>query len=138
MSDREAARRDLLERTLPQANPLKARVHPHWAGGRAGYVYSIIYDGELLVDRSPAPEGDAARALLARGITGRLTLLDGKTGRPRIAFNSEKMARLCAKEGPLRFAPYVSRPNRPCAGEGPLSGITIPERADEALNEDAA
>ena len=41
---------------------LKARLHPIWAGGRAGYVYSIIYNGELLVERSRDPECDAARA----------------------------------------------------------------------------
>ena len=27
---------------------MKARLHPHWAGGRAGYLYSVIYDGELM------------------------------------------------------------------------------------------
>ena len=30
---------------------MKARLHPHWIGGRTGYVYSVIYEGQLLVDR---------------------------------------------------------------------------------------
>ena len=44
----------------------KARLHPSWIGGKTGYVYSVIYDGELIVDRSRDPECDAARALVAK------------------------------------------------------------------------
>ena len=57
---------------------LKARLHPIWVGGRDGYRYSVIYDGKLLVSRSRDPEFDAARALVAKGLTGTLTLCDGK------------------------------------------------------------
>jgi hypothetical protein len=39
-------------------------------------------------------------------------MLDGKTGRPRTVIDIERAALLCAKEGPLRFAPYESRPDR--------------------------
>jgi hypothetical protein len=73
---------------------LTARLHPHWADGKAGYLYSVLFDGKLLVERSPDPQFDAARALLAQGITGKLTLLDGKTGRPRIMIDIEKAAKL--------------------------------------------
>ena len=76
-------------------------------GGRDGYRYSVICRGELIVDRSRDPECDAARALLARGITGKLTLLDGKTGKPRIII----VCRTYVKDGPLRFAAYEGRPN---------------------------
>ena len=93
------------------AIPLTARLHPKWVGGRDGYRYSVIYRGELIVDRSRDPECDAARALLARGITGKLTLLDGKTGKPRIIIDIEKCAGLTVKDGPLRFAAYEGRPN---------------------------
>ena len=61
---------------------MKARLHPRWVGGRAGYLYSVIFEGNLIVDRSRDPECDAARALVAMGRTGKLTMLDGKTGRP--------------------------------------------------------
>lgn len=91
---------------------VKARLHPYWVGGRAGYLYSVIYDGKLLIDRSRDPECDAARALMTKGITGTLTLCDGKTGIPRTIINIEKAAGLCTKEGPLRFAAQESRPER--------------------------
>ena len=84
----------------------KARLHPIWVGGKTGYVYSVIHDGELIVDRSRDPECDAARALVARGITGKLTLLDGKTGIPRTIINIEKAAKLRVREG--RCAPYLT------------------------------
>ena len=77
---------------------MKARLHPKWVGGRDGYRYSVLFDGKLLVDRSRDPECDAARALLAKGITGKLTLCDGKTGVPRTVIDIEKAARLTASE----------------------------------------
>jgi hypothetical protein len=76
---------------------LKARLHPHWTA--AGYRYSVIFRGKLLVRRSRDPECDAARALVAKGITGKLTMLDGKTGRPRTVIDVEKAATLTAEEG---------------------------------------
>jgi hypothetical protein len=79
---------------------------------KGGDVYSVIFRGELIVERSLGPELDAARALLAKGITGELTMLDGKTGKPRTIIHIEKAAQLCVKEGPLRFAPYSGRPDR--------------------------
>ena len=83
-----------------------ARLHPLWISGRTGYVYSLISRGELIVDRSRDPECDAARALMAKGITGKLTLLDGKTGIPRTIIDIEKAAKLRTVEpnrGPLHF-----------------------------------
>ena len=88
---------------------LKARLHPHWIGGRSGYVYSVIQEGKLLVDKSRDAACDAARALLAQGITGKLTMLDGKTGKPRYTVDIEKAAGLTVEEnrrdGP-RFRKY--------------------------------
>src|SRR6185369_3659059 len=74
--------------------PLTARLHPKWIGGRDGYRYSVICRGELIVDRSRDPECDAPRALKAMGHTGRLSMLDGKTGVPRTIINIEKAARV--------------------------------------------
>ena len=90
---------------------LKGRLHPIWVGGKAGYLYSVIYDGELLVDRSRDPECDAARALLAKGITGKLTLCDGKTGVPRIVIDIEKAAKLTVREEGLRFVRWTPFPS---------------------------
>ena len=64
-----------------EGHQMRARLHPQWVGGRDGYRYSVLFEGQLLVDRSRDPECDAARALVAKGITGKLTMLDGKSGR---------------------------------------------------------
>ena len=69
---------------------LTARLHPKWVGGRDGYRYSVICRGELIGDRSRDPECDAARALFAMGYIGKVTTLDGKTGRPRTIIDIEK------------------------------------------------
>ena len=77
---------------------LIARLHPIWVGGRDGYRYSVLFEDRLLVDRSRDPECDAARALVAKGITGKLTMLDGKSGRQRTIIDIEKAARLTCEE----------------------------------------
>jgi hypothetical protein len=54
---------------------LAARLHPLKSkDGRA--VYSVIFQGKLLVERSGDPECDVARALLTQGFTGKLCLSD--------------------------------------------------------------
>ena len=95
---------------------LTARLHPHWVCGRTGYIYSVICEGQLLVERSRDPECDAARALVAKGITGELTLLDGKTGRPRTIINIERAAKLTAEEGPC--TPLLRKYRERYGGEG--------------------
>ena len=107
---------------------LKARLHPIWVP-KVGYRYSVIFDGKLLVERSSDPECDAARALLTKCITGMLTMLDGKTGRPRTIIDIEQAARLCVKEGPLRFAPYENRPDRAYSLETDAAGVPVLEAA---------
>jgi hypothetical protein len=78
---------------------LQARLHPIFVP-KVGYRYSVIFRGKLLVERSRDPECDAARALLAMRFTGKITMLDGKTGRPRTIIDIEKTARLTIEEGP--------------------------------------
>ena len=104
----------------------KARLHPIWVGGKTGYVYSVIYDGKLLVERSRDPECDAARALLAKGITGKLAMCDGNTGVPRTIINIEKAAGLQVTEerrDGLRFRRYVNPDNSP-----PSPKADLPDR----------
>ena len=43
---------------------------------RGKRLYSVIFRGKLLVDRSSDPECDAARALLVQGFIGKLYLSD--------------------------------------------------------------
>lgn len=78
---------------------LKARLHPIWVS-KVGYRWSVIFRGKQLVARSRDPECDAARAMVAMGFTGKLTLLDGKTGKPRTIIDIERAARLQTEEGP--------------------------------------
>jgi hypothetical protein len=52
-----------------------ARLHP-LESKNGKQLYSVIFRGKLLVERSRDPECDAARALLAQGITGKLHLSD--------------------------------------------------------------
>ena len=95
---------------------LTARLHPKWVGGRDGYRYSVIFDGKLIVDRSRDAECDAARALVAMGRTGKLTMLDGKTGRPRTIIDIETAAKLTAEEGPC--APLLRKYRERYGSEG--------------------
>lgn len=69
-----------------------ATLRPYCVGGdKYGYLYDVVVDGETIVRRSHAPEHDACRALLAKGITGRLTLMD-MSGTPRSSLDIEKAA----------------------------------------------
>jgi hypothetical protein len=70
--------------------------------------YNVVFDGDLVLEGSRDPECDLARILLSRGHTGTVTLLDGKTKRPRSIINIEKAAKITVEEGPNgpRFVKY--------------------------------
>jgi hypothetical protein len=78
---------------------------PPAPGRRHCYLYSVEFDGELVVENSTDAECDLARVLLARGIGGLVTLIDGATGKPRTRVNIAKAALLTLREdrrkGPL-------------------------------------
>ena len=93
-----------------------------WVGGRAGYLYSVIFEGNLIVDRSRDPECDAARALVAMGLTGKLTILDGKTGGPRAIIDIETAAKLATRGRMRQPTPILRRPE---SGDG---GRPAPKR----------
>lgn len=78
-----------------------------------GHLYAETLDGEVIVSDSRVPECDAARALLAKGFTGKLTMLDGETGRPRTIIDIEKAAKLTVLENRRsapRFVKWSPRP----------------------------
>jgi hypothetical protein len=88
---------------------VRADLFPIWRGGKAGYRYDVAVDGEVLVERSRDPEHDLAGVLLARGITGKVQIHDGNTGKPRTVVDVEKAAGLMVIEedrGGLRLRKY--------------------------------
>src|SRR5262245_60741315 len=68
---------------------LTASLFPVWTPelGASGMPYSdrynVVFVGEIIVERSRDPETELARALLDRGHTGTVSMLDGLTGKPR-------------------------------------------------------
>jgi hypothetical protein len=83
---------------------LKAYLHPkkkpndrHW------YAYDLVFAGEKVVSDSRDPDHDLARALLARGINGKVTLHDRNTGKARTIIDIEKTAHWCAGSNLERY-----------------------------------
>jgi hypothetical protein len=60
---------------------------------RPWYAYDVTFSGETIVSNSRDPEHDLARALLARGITGVVEVIDRPTGKPRSRVNVEAAAK---------------------------------------------
>ena len=83
---------------------LFVELHPKWRG--SSYRYDVTLGGMTIVTDSSDPEHDAARALLARGLTGKATMVDGNTGKARMRINIEQAAQWrCSEEdkGGLRL-----------------------------------
>jgi hypothetical protein len=83
------------------------------------YLYDVALGDEVIVSNSLNPECNAARVMLARGVTGKLTIVDAATGRPRTVVNIEKAAKVNATEGPYgpKFKPVQTGPESPCTAE---------------------
>ena len=112
----------------------KARLHPRWK--KNGYRYAVLFRGQLIAENSRDPEHDAARALVALGLTGKLTLCDGKSGHPRtIIPDIEHAAGFSVSEESrdgLRLRRYVDPDIASPAAESSEVGITRPETSEEA------
>ena len=117
---------------------LIARLHPpeRKEGVRYSGLYCVEFDGELIVVDSRDPEHDLARALLARGLTGKVTMLDAKTGKPRTVIDIAKAAELCVSEESrdgLRIRKYRGSPDStPPTAEDEAVLPTMPPQANEA------
>ena len=99
----------------------------------------LLLENKLLVERSRDPACDAARALLAKGITGKLTMQD-KDGRPLCVIDIEKAAKVKAAEdgrGP-RFVKFKQRgADRASSLElGPNRGAGTAKPMEEAARVD--
>jgi len=80
-----------------------------WCWGRASNATPV----PASYKNSKDAECDAARVLLSRGITGKITMEDAKTGKPRNIVNIEKAAKVTVSEtrkhGP-RFVTWTPNP----------------------------
>jgi hypothetical protein len=86
---------------------------PPSPGRRHVYRYNVEFNGELVVQDARDPECDLARVLLAKGITGWVTIVDGSTGKPRTVVDIEKAAKVYASDpdrGGLCFHRHDSNP----------------------------
>jgi hypothetical protein len=83
-------------------------IEPTGLGDR-GHRYRVTHAGTVLIDGSRNPEFDACRALLARGLRGRLEVWRKGAAFPAMVLDIEAAARLTVaeteREGP-RFAPW--------------------------------
>jgi hypothetical protein len=98
--------------------------------------YDVHFDGETVVKGSRDPETDLARALLAKGLTGTVMVMDASTGKHRTTVNIEAAAKLRTEEGPygprfVRFRETVVE--RPHTGEEDLVLPTMPGDDDKAV-----
>jgi hypothetical protein len=107
---------------------LTVKLHPVWMTG--GYRYNVTRNGECIVSLSRDPETDLARAVLARGIKGVVSVLDGKTGKPRTRVNIERAAKLRTVEtgNAPRFRTVACAEPQPAGGRASL-GVRIPAYA---------
>ena len=76
-----------------------AHLHPPIRKVEVPYTgrYDVHFDGETVVKGSRDPETDLARALLAKGITGTVMVMDANTGQHRTTVNIEAAAKLRPK-----------------------------------------
>jgi hypothetical protein len=75
--------------------------------------FVVVYMGELLVT-SGDPELDAARALVALGVTGKLQVYDARTDRLRSTVDIERAAKL--RSAPPGFYSYAEAAQEAQAG----------------------
>jgi len=101
-----------------------------------GQRWHVEFDGDFIVVASKDATCDAARALFARGHTGKCTMLDAETGMARFCFDIDKLAGLKTEEGPhgprfvkIRKETVVDRPR---TAETPV-GYTRPRTDKDSV-----
>lgn len=67
--------------------------------GSRGPIYRVEYDGEVLVESTAVPFFDGARALAAKGLTGKFEMWDYERPYPRMTGVIERAAKLTVWEG---------------------------------------
>jgi hypothetical protein len=92
----------------------RIEIEPTTIRGERGQYYRVHYEGAVLIDETWNPELEACRALLARGIAGRLEIWRcGKSYPDMLVLNIAKAAEWTVEEneksGP-RFVRWKPRP----------------------------
>src|SRR5262245_33540059 len=107
--------------------------------GNRGQLYRVHYAGSVLVAGTHFPEFDGARALLARGIVGKVELWHDGADFPAMLLDVEKAARLSieesAKSGPrfTRWQPRSDQANGNTVSTSDGSASTAADRAPATL-----
>lgn len=70
--------------------------------GSRGPLYRVEHEGEVLLESTAIPFLDGARALAAKGLTGKLEMWDHERHYPRMTGTIEKASGLSVSEGEAR------------------------------------
>jgi hypothetical protein len=133
--------RRVIQEGAADANPDRTQQHTHRIDvqiiryGVRGPVYRVIYADEVLLEHWN-PEFEASRALLGRGITGKLeTWRPGRTY-PALILDIEKAAKLTVKETTAESVRIVSwMPFAADAGASKTAGndFWVPEACQDEM-----
>ena len=91
-----------------------------------GRKWNVEFDGELIVENSKDPECDTARALLARGITGKVEVIDADTGMLGSPSTSRSYPSSKIEEGP--HGPRFVKIRQETVVDRPQTAETSPRR----------
>jgi hypothetical protein len=83
-------------------------IQPTDIRGERGQHYRVIYKGVILIEDTRNPEYDACRALLGKGITGKLETWRQDRQAPCLRLDIERGANLTVEEG-QRVGPRIKR-----------------------------
>jgi hypothetical protein len=87
-------------------------------------LFSAMWRGVTLVNRTPTPLLDSARELLAKGVTGKLEMWGGSPTKLRMSADIEEAAKLTVEEHGehgVRFIRYREGRKNPKGGREAIS-----------------
>jgi hypothetical protein len=99
-------------------------IEPDGISGDRGQWYRVRHDDAVLIERTWNPEFEAARALAAKGVTGRIQVWRPGKPHPDAAFVVEKLAKLTISETELHGPRVV--PWKPFAMPGATDAPALP------------
>lgn len=93
----------------PKQPTLQAFVHVHKTepGRQHCYLYSMEFNGEIVVDHSVDAATSLARALLAKGLTGHCKVIHKESGQHRYTINIKNTAKIMTCENASRGPCFV-------------------------------